>query len=111
MRYGEPLFWILLPMVGEELLGARAVAEGADVALTADAMPVAAADEAVAADEVATTGFCFVAGTVVATPEGEQPIEALRVGDRVHTSDDDSSGATSIEPASWRDVRLRMPNP
>ncbi len=56
------------------------------------------------------TGFCFVAGTLVSTPEGDEPIEALRVGDRVLTSEDDG-GTTAIDPATWADVRLHMPNP
>jgi RHS repeat-associated protein len=56
-------------------------------------------------------GSCFTAGTLVATPAGKQAIESLRVGDRVNTNDDDGSGATGIDPATWRDVRLHMPNP
>jgi RHS repeat-associated protein len=56
-------------------------------------------------------GICFVGGTLVATPNGERPIETLRVGDRVRTSDDDGRGTTSIEPAAWRDVHVKMPNP
>jgi hypothetical protein len=59
----------------------------------------------------AGAGLCFAAGTLVDTPNGEEPIEQLRVGDRVRTSGDEGSGATSIDPATWRDVRLRMPNP
>ncbi|MCL2450917.1 MAG: Hint domain-containing protein, partial [Polyangiaceae bacterium] len=59
----------------------------------------------------ASGNACFAAGTRVDTPNGEEPIEQLRVGDRVRTSDDDGRGSTSVDPATWRDVRLRMPNP
>ncbi|MCW1916972.1 Hint domain-containing protein [Luteolibacter sp. GHJ8] len=54
-------------------------------------------------------GSCFVAGTPIQTEEGGKPIESLWVGDRVLTTDGSSS--TSIEPANWRKIRLRMPNP
>lgn len=30
---------------------------------------------------------CFTTGTLIATPDGEKPVEALQVGDRVHTRD------------------------
>ena len=39
---------------------------------------------------------CFVAGTEVATPEGAQPIESLRVGDVVLSRDADAGGATVV---------------
>jgi YD repeat-containing protein len=57
------------------------------------------------------TGICFAAGTLVDTPNGEEPIESLKVGDRVRTSDDDGSGSTSVDPTTWRDIRLHMQNP
>jgi Flp pilus assembly pilin Flp len=57
-------------------------------------------------------GACFAAGTRVETASGGQPIETLRVGDRVRTIDDGGEeGETSIDPATWADVRVRMPNP
>lgn len=38
--------------------------------------------------ELSTAGvMCFVAGTLIATPQGECPIEQLQVGDRVSTLD------------------------
>jgi RHS repeat-associated protein len=70
--------------------------------------PEGAAEEMEVAEGIA--GPCFVAGTVVATDVGAQPIETLHVGDRVLTSDPNASG-TKIEPTSWRHVSLRMPNP
>lgn len=38
---------------------------------------------------------CFVAGTRIATPEGEVPVEALRTGDLVNTRDD------GPQPVRW----------
>lgn len=55
---------------------------------------------------------CFVAGTLVAVPDGTQTIESLRLGQRVLTSD--QQGATSdtaVEQASWRQISLRLQNP
>ena len=40
--------------------------------------------------------LCFVAGTPVATPDGERPIEALRPGDQVWTHAGPRSGKTTM---------------
>src|SRR5262249_32264899 len=40
---------------------------------------------------------CFVAGTLVQTPEGPQPIEQIRAGDVV-ISEDEATGAVVLEP-------------
>ena len=40
---------------------------------------------------------CFPAGTVVATPDGERPIESLHVGDTV-LAEDPATGAVAAEP-------------
>jgi RHS repeat-associated protein len=56
-------------------------------------------------------GGCFVAGTAIDTPSGPQPIETLRVGDRVWTNEDTAAGATSVDPATWRRLHVAMPNP
>src|SRR5665213_1916447 len=66
---------------------------------------------------------CFVAGTQVLTAGGQTPIEQLHVGDRVLTQVADPSApgaprnatgdpnATAVDPATWRDVTLDMPDP
>lgn len=55
---------------------------------------------------------CFVAGTMVATSDGGQAIETLLPGQRVLTSDeDDASSGTAVDPASWRQITLRLQNP
>jgi hypothetical protein len=51
---------------------------------------------------------CFVAGTAIATDEGQRPIESLRVGDRVLTPSGESS--TMVDPTTWRKVALRVQN-
>src|SRR5690242_19223880 len=61
------------------------------------------------------SSYCFVAGTLVATPDGERPIEEIRAGDRVLTRDERSGEvtvrraiATSITPdARLVEVRIR----
>jgi RHS repeat-associated protein len=55
-------------------------------------------------------GLCFIAGTTIATASGGVPIESLKVGDRVLTSDRDAA-TTEIDPAMWRKITLRMSNP
>ncbi|MFD0892905.1 HNH endonuclease [Luteolibacter ambystomatis] len=57
----------------------------------------------------AVPGFCFVGGTEIATAAGARTIESLQVGDRVLTTDDAST--TEVDPASWKKITLRMPNP
>jgi hypothetical protein len=58
-------------------------------------------------------GFCFVAGTPVATADGDKAIEEIQPGDRVLTPESwsDASTATEVDPATWRLVILQMPNP
>ncbi|PWJ20377.1 Hint domain-containing protein [Jannaschia seohaensis] len=46
---------------------------------------------------------CFTPGTLIATPQGEVPVEALRVGDRVITRD---NGMQTIRWIGRRDVTL-----
>jgi hypothetical protein len=61
------------------------------------------------------TGICFTAGTLVLRADGMRPIEQLRVGQRVLTTDSPTGASgrarTAIEATSWRLVRLAMPNP
>ncbi len=61
--------------------------------------------------KVVGKGICFLAGTLVATPEGPRVIESLRVGDRVLTTD--GNRASEPEPSRdiWRHVTLKMANP
>ncbi len=61
-------------------------------------------------DPAKIPGSCFIAGTLVATSEGQQPIEHLQVGDRVLTNDQQAE-VTEVNPATWRKIRLRMRNP
>ena len=51
-------------------------------------------------------GYCFVAGTPIATAAGTTPIEAIRVGERVQTPDGGAS--TEVDPATWRKVTLKV---
>lgn len=53
---------------------------------------------------------CFIAGTLLATIAGAQPIEAIEVGDRVFTSDQQAE-TTQVDPSTWRKITLEMPNP
>ncbi len=77
-----------------------------------DALGLAARKPSVAAAPTPSApigGVCFVEGTPVATDDGPRAIETLRVGERVLTTDGDSS--TEVDPATWRTVALRMPSP
>jgi hypothetical protein len=60
-------------------------------------------------------GLCFTAGTLVLRSNGMRPIEQLRVGQRVLTTDSASGpgvrAQTTIEMPSWRHITLAMPNP
>jgi hypothetical protein len=58
-------------------------------------------------------GWCFTAGTVVATDEEDKPIEEIDVGDRVLTPEtlDDLYTHTDVNPATWRLIVLELPNP
>ena len=62
--------------------------------------------------------ICFAGGTLIATPEGPRPVEALRAGDRVSTRDDGAqdvlwtgsrrmSGARLYAMPHLRPVRIR----
>lgn len=73
-------------------------------------------------------GTCFVAGTAVATADGDRPIDSLRPGDRVLTyadkdmvdavrdedvandvsSDESTLTDTEVEPENWRLIRFQM---
>lgn len=55
-------------------------------------------------------GFCFAEGTGVSTDEGFIPIEQIRVGDRVETTDNpEFLNQTKITPARWKEIHLVMP--
>ncbi|MFC8732682.1 polymorphic toxin-type HINT domain-containing protein [Luteimicrobium sp. NPDC057192] len=49
-------------------------------------------------------GTCFTAGTLVATPDGDRPIERLRAGDKVYTYDQ-VTGAQLLETVEETFVR------
>ncbi len=61
--------------------------------------------------KVAARGVCFLAGTLVVTPEGRTAIESLRVGDRVLTTDQGLPSEPEPAPGTWRQVTLKMVNP
>jgi hypothetical protein len=93
-----------------------AAADSSAVAADSSAGQVAQA-EAAAAD-CGAPGSCFTAGTLVLTASGRVAIESLRVGRKVLTEwtkgeppSLESQHGTAVDPASWKLVRLRMPNP
>lgn len=53
---------------------------------------------------------CFTSGTPVAVAGGFKPIEEIRVGDRVESTDG-TSDLTEIDEATWKHVVVRMPSP
>ncbi len=58
-------------------------------------------------------GWCFVAGTGVATDEGDKPIEEVEPGDRVLTPGTlaDAESPTEVDPKTWLLATLEMDNP
>ncbi|HZL38097.1 MAG TPA: Ig-like domain-containing protein, partial [Tepidisphaeraceae bacterium] len=93
------------------------------VRIGADLVQVLFLIKAARAERKALGANCFVAGTQVLTAGGGTPIEQLKVGDRVLTQVADPSApgapqnatgdpnATAVDPATWRDVTLDMPDP
>jgi hypothetical protein len=58
-------------------------------------------------------GFCFAAGTMIATPEGERAVESLQIGDLITTADGKSAAVTflgvqTIVPVLFRDGLVRV---
>jgi RHS repeat-associated protein len=72
-------------MMGVSILGPDVVLAGAEVV------------EAGAAKMVVSACKCFVAGTLVATQDGERAIETIKVGDLV-LSRDEVTGQTALKP-------------
>jgi hypothetical protein len=54
------------------------------------------------------SGFCFAAGTVVASETGDRPIEAVRAGDRVWAGDM-RTGAVALRPVLRTFITERAP--
>ena len=55
-------------------------------------------------------GWCFTAGTLVAVAAGAKPIEEIRVGDRVLTTDN-TADETEVDEATWFSVSVEALNP
>ncbi|CAG0981676.1 hypothetical protein PLCT2_01945 [Planctomycetaceae bacterium] len=53
---------------------------------------------------------CFTSGTLVAVAGGFKPIEDIRVGNRVESTDG-THDLTEIDEATWKHVVVRMDNP
>ena len=88
---------------------ARSTTQVARISHTTAPVISAARVENTALNSLPIPGVCFVAGTDIETEVGGRKIESLRVGERVLTTDGDS--CSEVDPASWRKVTLRMPNP
>ncbi len=59
-------------------------------------------------------GACLIGSAHIATPGGFEPIEDIKVGDRVTSTYVDSShpdGWTDVDPIDWHVLTLRMDNP
>jgi len=55
---------------------------------------------------------CFVAGTLIATADGHEVIENIRVGDRVLTDAEEyQESTTEVDPDTWRKLVLEMRKP
>lgn len=61
-----------------------------------------------AIDSLNATLLCFLEGTMIATPDGEKPVEDLRAGDVVLTAD---GGTTTVEWLGEQPVETRLSNP
>jgi hypothetical protein len=89
----------------------------------ADAIQLFSLVKAAKAERRAAGANCFAAGTLVDTASGETAINDLHVGQRVLTQVDNpfakgeplnadgDPNATAIDPATWREVTLDMPDP
>jgi hypothetical protein len=91
-----------LVSITEQQVEGAVIGYGAGVAMrglaSLEARELAAAGaEACPAGVCSATGRCFAAGTTVATPDGDRPIETLRAGDMV-LSRDEHTGETSARP-------------
>ncbi len=79
--------------------------------IIADGFAIGGALTSILARTGCPLNVCFTAGTLVLTPEGKEPIENIRVGDRVITKPEgEQDSSTEVDPDTWRLVRLRMPN-
>lgn len=58
----------------------------------------------------ASSSNCFTGGTLVATPDGDRPIEDIAVGQRVRAKWG-TMAETAVDPTTWKRVTLSMPNP
>lgn len=103
-------------VLSKGLSGLGSGAAAAEAGLTGDILRAGGAESEVVSTiagdcpHAPIKGVCFSAGTEIATPYGHAPIEAIHVGNRVLTTEADTS-CTAVNPASWRMIRLRMPNP
>ncbi|MCP4664632.1 MAG: hypothetical protein GY856_55320, partial [bacterium] len=52
---------------------------------------------------------CLTGDTLVANAEGLSPIREIKVGNRVITTEESYLGETAVDDATWKVVRVRMP--
>lgn len=105
--YGETAFGILSGAGAVKLIKAFKAAKAAGrFAKAADKI------DDITPDMRRALGGCFVAGTLVLSADGLVAIEVIQPGDRVLASDADGANSWSeVDPATWRQVTLRMANP
>jgi hypothetical protein len=92
---GEMILMLATAGVGYALKGAsiaNVLTKLKGVSYIADAAPVLNKLDTVVdfAQHLASTKMCFVAGTMVQTPDGPKAIETIRVGDLVLTRDEET---------------------
>jgi len=99
-------------ILGDAAFGAVSAGFGSAISKGSKALPEArqaaqaAAKREAQAARTLTPCMCFPAGTLIATEDGDRPIEDVRVGDRV-LSRDPESGEIALRSVLW----LKAPEP
>lgn len=107
-KWSDFLAWLKSNTTAAKAAGGaqgQAFADGFLAALSAagipaDAIPQSSSSSGSNAVGAGSSGHCFVAGTPIATPDGDRPIEELRVGDAVYTWDFERSQAVESKVAA-----------